>query len=329
MALRAIAPSASSASVRSIDSISNSRWYCFTSAFLGWVRMSLSEGLVEVLERGHDGQTADEFRDQAIFQQVLRRDLTENFTGSTVLRRNYLGAEADRGRPPARGDDLLEPIEGTSAHEQDVGGVDLQEFLLRMLAPALRRHRRDGAFHDLEQGLLHTLARDVAGDRGVVGLAADLVDLVDINDAPLGALDVVVSGLQQLEDDVLDVLADITGFGERGRIGHGEGHVEDARERLRQQRLARAGRADQQDVRLRELDVVVLGLVVETLVVIIDRDREHLLGVVLADDIVVKNFANLLGRRNAVARLHQRGLVLLADDVHAQFDAFVADEYGY
>src|SRR5215813_8476335 len=32
--------------------------------------------------------------------------------------------------------------------------------------------------------------------------------------------------------------------------------------------------------------------------------------------------------RNAAARLHQRGLVLLADDVHAQFDAFVADEYG-
>src|SRR5262249_41613291 len=71
-----------------------------------------------------------------------------------------------------------------------------------------------------------------------------------------------------------------------------------------------------------------LGLVVETLVVIMDRDRKHLLGVILADDIVVKNLAYLLGGRNAVARLHQRGLVLLVDDVHAQFDAFVADEYG-
>ena len=82
----------------------------------------------------------------------------------------------------------------------------------------MRRHRHDGAFHDLEQCLLHALARDVAGDRGVVGLAADLVDLVDIDDPALGALDVVVRGLQQLEDDVLDVLADIAGFGERGRI---------------------------------------------------------------------------------------------------------------
>src|SRR5262252_9226284 len=67
---------------------------------------------------------------------------------------------------------------------------------------------------------------------------------------------------------------------------------------------------------------------VETLVVIMDRDREHFLGVVLTDDIVVKNFAYLLRGRNAVARLHQRGLVLLADDVHAQLDALVADKYG-
>jgi hypothetical protein len=46
----------------------------------------------------------------------------------------------------------------------------------------VRRHRHDGAFHDLEQCLLHAFARDVAGDRGVVGLAADLVDLVDLDD---------------------------------------------------------------------------------------------------------------------------------------------------
>src|SRR5262249_50614032 len=93
-------------------------------------------------------------------------------------------------------------------------------------------------------------------------------------------------------------------------------------------RLAGAGRADQQDVRLRELDIVVLGLVVETLIVIMDSDREHLFGVILTDDIVIENFAYFLRGRNAVARLHQRGPVLLADDVHAQFDASVADKYG-
>jgi hypothetical protein len=42
--------------------------------------------------------------------------------------------------------------------------------------------------------------------------------------------------------------ADIASFGKRRRIGHGEGHVEDTREGLRQQRLAGAGGTDQQDV---------------------------------------------------------------------------------
>src|SRR2546428_6009851 len=136
----------------------------FHQRVLGLGENELERRLVEVLERGHDGQSADEFRDQAVLQQVFRLDLTEDFTGLAVLGRQHLGAEADRGRAPAGGNDLLQAGEGAAAHEQDIGGVDLQEFLLWVLAPALRRHRRDRAFHDLEQGLLHALARDVAGD---------------------------------------------------------------------------------------------------------------------------------------------------------------------
>ena len=117
----------------------------------------------------------------------------------------------------------------------------------------------DRAFDQLQQRLLHALARHVARDRRVVALARDLVDLVDVDDAALRLLDVVVALLQQLLDDVLDVLADVAGFGQRGRVGDHERHVEQPRERLREQRLAGAGRADQQDVRLGELDLVVLG----------------------------------------------------------------------
>src|SRR5262249_42007714 len=50
-----------------------------------------------------------------------------------------------------------------------------------------------------------------------------------------------------------------------------------------------------------------------------------LLGMVLADHIVIENLADFLRRRDAVARFYQPGLVVLADDVHAQLDAFVAD----
>src|SRR5262249_60525553 len=78
----------------------------FHQRVLGLGKNELERGLVEILERGNDGQSADEFRDQAIFQEVLRRDLTENFTGATIFRRNYLSAAADRSRPTARRDGL-------------------------------------------------------------------------------------------------------------------------------------------------------------------------------------------------------------------------------
>ena len=261
-------------------------------------------------------------------QEILRLERAQHLAGAPILGRLDLGAEADSRALAARRDDLLETGEGAAADEQDVGGVDLQELLLGVLAPALGRHRGDGALHDLEQRLLDALARDVAGDRGIVRFAGNLVDLVDIDDAALGPVDIVVGGLQQLQDDVLDILADIAGLGEGGGIGHGEGNVEDARQGLRQQRLAAAGRPDQQDVRLGELHVIVLLGVVQPLVMVVDRHRQHTLGVILPDDVIVQHFADFRRRRHPVARLHQRGFVLLANDVHAQLDALIADKYG-
>jgi hypothetical protein len=84
--------------------------------------------------------------------------------------------------------------------------------------------------------------------------------------------------------------------------------------------------ADQEDVRLRQLDVVVLRRMGEALVVVVDRDREDLFRVGLADDIVVQDRDDLLRGRYALAGLHHRGFVLLADDVHAELDTLVANE---
>ena len=207
-----------------------------------------------------------------------------------------LGAEADQLLADAVLDDVLEAGERAAADEQDVRRVDLQELLLRVLAAALGRHARGRALDDLEQRLLHAFARDVARDRRVVALARDLVDLVDVDDAALRALDVVVGVLQQRDDDVLDVLADVAGLGEVGRVGDRERHVEDARERLREQRLAGAGRPEQQDVRLLQLDVLVglAGLlVIDALVVVVHGDREDLLRALLADHVLVEDLLDL------------------------------------
>src|SRR5438477_3573131 len=286
--------------------------------------------LVELVQRADDRQAADELGDEPVLDQVLRLELLQRGADVAAAQRFHVGLEAERLLADAPLDLLVEADEGATADEEDVARVDLEELLVRVLASALRRHVRDGAFEDLQERLLDAFARHVARDRGVLVLAADLVDLVDVDDPLLALLDVAAGGLQQLEDDVLDVLADVAGFGERRRVHDREGHGEQLRERLREQRLAGAGGADQQDVALGQLDVVAaarLLLDLDPLVVVVDRDGELLLRALLADDVLVEELLDLLrgGQRGPRAAVLET--VVVGDDVVADLDAFIADEY--
>src|SRR5690606_23566205 len=124
--------------------------------------------------------------------------------------------------------------------------------------------------------------------------------------------------------------------GEARGVRDGEGDVEEARERLREQGLSRARRPDEQDVALLQLDAVVrtarpalAGLAgVDALVVVVDRDREDLLGEVLPDHVLVEEGLDLRGRGQGHLGAPLVPLVLLRDDVVAQLDALVADVDG-
>src|SRR6185503_4050942 len=123
--------------------------------------------------------------------------------------------------------------------------------------------------------------------------------------------------------------ADVAGLGERRRVDDREGHREQLGERLREQRLARARGPDEQDVRLRQLDVVPasgLFLDLDALVVVVDRDGELLLRALLADDVLVEELLDLLGRRQRRAGAAILKTVVVRDDVVADLDALVADE---
>ena len=249
--------------------------------------------------QGHDDrQATDELGDEPELEQVLGHEPLEDLA-PVDLRDAGLGAESDRALPDPLLDDLLQSVERAAADEQHVRRVDLDEVLVGMLAAALRRNIGDGALEDLEERLLDALTGHVPRDRGVVRLARDLVDLVDVDDPALGAGDVEVGGLDEPQQDVLDVLADVAGLGQRGGVGDAEGHIQDAGQRLREERLARARRADEEHVRLLELDVVDRMAGVDPLVVVVDRDREDLLGLVLADHVLVERELDLPGVREA------------------------------
>src|SRR5581483_8493147 len=160
-----------------------------------------------LIERRHarnERQAADELRDQTEVHEVFRTHLGQYVVSVGLTPGSGLDPEAEGLLARPLLDDLLQTREGATHDEQHVRGVDLDELLVRVLPAALRRHRGGGALDDLKQRLLDTLAGDVTGDRRVLRLASHLVDLVDVDDPGLGLLDVVVRGLDQLEQDVLD-----------------------------------------------------------------------------------------------------------------------------
>ena len=149
--------------------------------------------------------------------------------------------ESERVAAKTAADHVLQADERAADDEENFLGVDLDVFLLRVLAATLWRNVAHGAFENLEQRLLHAFAGDIAGDRDVLGLAADLVDFIHVDDAAFGAGDIEVSGLKQAQDDVFHVLADVAGFREGGGVHDAERHVEHARKRAGEQGFARTG----------------------------------------------------------------------------------------
>src|SRR2546425_9470876 len=123
-------------------------------------------------------------------------------------------------------DNFFQSDKSAATDEKNVRRVNGEEFLMRMFAPALRWNVGDGAFQNFQQGLLYAFARNVASDRWVLILSADLIDLIDVNNALLRAFDVAVGGLKKFQDDVLDVFADVAGFGERRCIDDRERHAQ-------------------------------------------------------------------------------------------------------
>src|SRR5260370_21829639 len=170
--------------------------------------------LVEVVKGDDDRQAADERGDEAVLQKVLRLQVLQSLGDGLALDLGVRRTKTYRAAADALLDDLLQPVECAAADEEDVRRVDLDEILVRVLAPALRRYVGDGALEDLQQRLLDALAAHVACNRWVVRLARDPVDLVDVDDSALRAADVEVGRLDEPDQDVLAVLPDVAGLRE-------------------------------------------------------------------------------------------------------------------
>src|SRR6185312_15051611 len=108
---------------------------------------------------------------------------------------------------------------------------------------------------------------------------------------------------------------------------HGERHVEYLRQRLSEIRLAGSGRANQQDVRLLQLDVVGGAAGVDALVVVVHGDGERLLRALLTDHVLIEDVIDLFGFRNIPKPqiLVDVLIELFLDDLVAELDTLVAN----
>ena len=259
--------------------------------------------LVQRVQHRHNRQTTDQLRNQAKLDQIIRFHFAQQLlTGFLAVQVGAQLATKAEGALVGTGlDQLFQAVKGTAADEQDVLGVDLDEFLLRMFAAAVGRHIADSAFQNFQQCLLHALSANIAGDGWVLALAGDLINLVHIDNTNFGFGNIKVRSLNQLEQNVLNVLANVTGFGQGGGVRNRKRNVQHFGKRLGQQGFAGTGRAKHQYVGLLQLYMAFLPGK-NALIMIVDRNCQHALGIVLTNDILVKASFDLSRRHDVDIR---------------------------
>ncbi len=196
---------------------------------------------------------------------------------------------------------------------------------MRVFPPALRRHRGHGSFEDLQQSLLDPFPGDIPGDRGVLRLTGDLVDLVNIDNPLFRLFHIIIGGLDQFEEDILHILTDITGFRQRGGIGNGKGNIQDLGQGLRKQGFTAPGRPQEQDIALLELDIVKVLLGFYPLIVVVYCHRQGLFCLFLPNDILVQNRLDLFGFGEIPHVQGNLVVQFLVNNFVAEFNTFVAD----
>ena len=109
-----------------------------------------------------------------------------------------------------------------------------------MLASTLGRNTRHRAFHKFQQRLLNPLAAHIARDARIFRFPRHLIDFVDIDNPALCLVNVVIGRLQELQYNIFDILTDIARLGQCRGVCHRKRNINNARQRLGQQRFTRS-----------------------------------------------------------------------------------------
>ena len=143
---------------------------------------------------------------------------------------------------------------------------------------------------------MHTSAGNIAATLGALG--GNLVDLIHIDDPILGEFHIPVRLFDQIPNEVVHIMPNISGFGKFGGIGFDKRNPNQFGHIAHQVSLPHAGWAKKKDIGLEILRGFRLGIIetaADMVVVITNRHRKHTLGLLLLDYETVEVVPNLLG----------------------------------
>ena len=250
----------------------------------------------ESFAKNTHGQAPDELGLKSIVDEILGPRLTQQiFSGRLVM---HGGTESDGSLALAFLDDFLQPGKGSADDEQNVprvhhltSGAALAriEHHLHLAADVVRRIKSHFRFlHEFEQRRLHATTTDIA-TAAAFTTGGELVDLIEINNAVLGELDIAIRFCHQVTDEIIDIAPDITGLAELRGISLHKRHANEIGDVLDEVGLANARGAADDDILLREFErgrallLLVLTQHPRVVVVIAHGCGEHLFGLVLTN----------------------------------------------
>jgi hypothetical protein len=128
-------------SAPSLNFLERHEFFILTSERIARLGQDPHQGfLVEFFQRRDHWKPSDELRDQPVLQQILGLHFGEEFPQPAVASAADISAKAHRLLVQPLLDNVLQADECAATHEQNIAGIDLNEFLMRVLASPLRRN---------------------------------------------------------------------------------------------------------------------------------------------------------------------------------------------
>ena len=190
---------------------------------------------------------------------------------------------------------FFETVKRTAANEQNVGGVNVDCLLLWVFAPALGRDAGNSSLQNFQKCLLNAFAAYVTGNRLIFRLAGNLIDFIDIDNAPLRFENVVIRCLNKPQQDILHVFSHIAGLSQSSGVRNGKRHIQQLSQRLSKIGFPYACRPQKQHVAFGNFHCVIGKI--NALIMVVDSYRKCHLGSILTHHIFIQLLLDLLRLR--------------------------------